>query len=306
VDRVRHISQNVEKQLANKATGRKSTLIMAEEKQDVNQLMTNIFGDSDDDEELEKVENVFSSDDDEIQLPSFKKKAVADDQDEYQEKPKPPKPKVQKKRKESVRKKVKEPEAEEDVPLSPEAAKKRQAQKDIDDILQRMKPLRQKRDLQSEVEIDDMIQQISTQMRDAAYHDQEFNKQGQPAIAKLKLLPSVMIHLSKVHWHPQLLEQNILECVKFWLEPLSDGSLPSLDIQQQLLDVMKIMPVETHHLRSSLIGRVLMFYTKCERVQPDVKRKCEVLIRRWMRPILGKSADHRHLQVKQVRYTKLM
>jgi transcription factor SPN1 len=267
---------------------------MAQDKEDVQQLMTNIFGDSEDEEELEKVENVFSDDDD-IPLPSFKKKQVAEDQDEYQEKPKPPKPKIQKKRKESVRKKVKEPEPEEDVPLSPEAAKKRQAQKDIDDILQRMKPTRQKRDLQSEVEIDEMIQQISTQMRDAAYHDQEFNKQGQPAIAKLKLLPSVMVHLSKVHWHQQLLEQNILECVKFWLEPLSDGSLPSLDIQQQLLDVMKVMPVETHHLRSSLIGRVLMFYTKCERVQPDVKRKCEVLIRRWMRPILGKSADHRHL-----------
>ena len=64
-------------------------------------------------------------------------------------------------------------------------------------------------------------------------------QKGAPAIAKLKLLPSAMEHLSKTSWFPQFLDANILECVKFWLEPLSDGSLPSLNIQQQLLGVIE-------------------------------------------------------------------
>jgi transcription factor SPN1 len=275
-----------------------SSPTMTEPKKDMEKMMENIFGNSDDEEELEPVNDVFSSDD-ELDLPSFKKREATED--DYQ-----PAKRAQKKEKPKRKREQREPSVE--VPLSPEAEKKRQAQKDIDDILAKMKPQRQKRDLQSEVEMDEVISALCNQMREAAFQDQEFNKQEQPAIAKLKLLPSVMIHLNKPHWHAQLLDQNVLECVKFWLEPLSDGSLPSLDIQKQLLTIVKQMPVETHQycllisLRSSLIGRVLMFYTKCERVQPDIKRIADVLIRRWMRPILGKSADHRHLELKQVRY----
>lgn len=74
-------------------------------------------------------------------------------------------------------------------------------------------------------------------MRQAAQSDQELNKVGSPSIAKLKLLPSLMPHLSKPHWFVPMLEANVLECIKYWLEPLGDGSLPSLDIQLQLVAV---------------------------------------------------------------------
>jgi hypothetical protein len=45
-----------------------------------------------------------------------------------------------------------------------------------------------------------------------------------------------------------------------------------------------------------------MFYTKCDVVTPEIKRLAESLVRRWMRPILGKSEDHRHKEVLQVNY----
>lgn len=89
------------------------------------------------------------------------------------------------------------------------------------------------------MEVDDFITGLVNSMRTAADNDQELNRNGSPAIAKLKLLPSVMIHLSKTHWFAQLLDSNILECIKFWLEPLADGSLPSLDIQQSMLSVVE-------------------------------------------------------------------
>jgi hypothetical protein len=46
-------------------------------------------------------------------------------------------------------------------------------------------------------EADEVINALSESMRNAAYNDQEFNRNGQPAIAKLKLLPSTMVHLQK-------------------------------------------------------------------------------------------------------------
>lgn len=84
-------------------------------------------------------------------------------------------------------------------------AKRKEANDDIDSILQRMKPQKiRKGDLQNEVvlivfikEADEVINALSESMRNAAYNDQEFNRNGQPAIAKLKLLPSTMVHLQK-------------------------------------------------------------------------------------------------------------
>lgn len=43
----------------------------------------------------------------------------------------------------------------------------------------------------------------------------------------------------RVHWFQALLDQNVLECIKFWLEPLTDGSLPSLDIQLNMMNLLK-------------------------------------------------------------------
>lgn len=242
--------------------------------------MQNIFGDSD--EELEEVEVELSEGEDE--LPNFKKSI--------------PKLKL---------KKIREPSQQ--TKLSPKSSKLSEAANDIDDILKRLKPARARNNLTSEIQIDETINTLMESMRTAAFNDQEFNRNKEPAIAKLKLLPSLMIHLSKTLWFSQFLDAGILECIKFWLEPLSDGSLPSLDIQKAMVETLEQMPIDTHHLRSSLVGRVVMFYTKCPRylvfdprVSPTIKRKCEVMIRRWMRPILGKSSNHKHKVMREMRY----
>ncbi|KAJ3309102.1 Transcription factor iws1 [Boothiomyces sp. JEL0838] len=189
-----------------------------------------IFGKSDDEDDLNdlEVKDVTFDSDEEQELPSFTKKDQKD------------KPKKKRKKEEGIDDK-KEPVNE--------------AQKDIDNILNRMKQRPKKlSDLQTEVQADEVIEALLTSMRDAAYNDQELNKNGQPAIAKLKLLQSTM------------------------------------------------MPIDTHHLRSSKVGRVVMFYTKCDRVAPQVKKLAEELLRTWMRPILGKSNNHRHRKLAEVRY----
>jgi hypothetical protein len=42
----------------------------------------------------------------------------------------------------------------------------------------------------------------------------------------------------RTNLHEQFLENQILEAIKLWLEPLPDGSLPSLDIQNDMLDIL--------------------------------------------------------------------
>ncbi|KAI8892489.1 hypothetical protein BC833DRAFT_611538 [Globomyces pollinis-pini] len=256
--------------------------------------LANIFGDSDEDEgELPQDINFDDSDED-IPLPSFKRKDT------------PSSGAPQKSQKSTKRQRRQAPEpVEPGRDLTPEEAKRLEDSKYLDEIFNKPKAASRSRkaaDLGDDVEVDAIIEALINAMREAAFTDQEFNKNGQPAIAKLKLLPSAMIQLSKTHWFPQFLELNVLECIKFWLEPLADGSLPSLDIQNAMMTTVSKMPIDTHHLRSSLIGRVVMFYTKCDRVNPVVKRQAEELIRRWMRPILGKSSNHKHREIQQKRY----
>ncbi|KAJ3268773.1 Transcription factor iws1 [Terramyces sp. JEL0728] len=250
-----------------------------------------IFGDSEDDDDLNdlEVKDVVFDSDEEQELPSFKK--------DTREKTK----KRRKREEGGLILLIKEvictySETEREKPVN-------EAQRDIDNILNKMKQRPKKlADLQTEVQADEIIDALLTSMRDAAYNDQELNKNGQPAIAKLKLLQSTMIQLSKAHWFQALLDQNVLECIKFWLEPLTDGSLPSLDIQLNMMNLLKKMPIDTHHLRSSKVGRVIMFYTKCDRVAPQVKKLADELLRTWMRPILGKSNNHKHRKIAEVRY----
>ncbi|ORY85174.1 hypothetical protein LY90DRAFT_395259 [Neocallimastix californiae] len=139
-------------------------------------------------------------------------------------------------------------------------------------------------------------------MEDAAIQDIKFNSNKQPAIAKLRLLPSVISELEKSHLHEQLLQNDILKGMKAWLEPLPDGSLPSLDIQREMFRMLDKMPVSTQDLTVSGIGRVLPFYIKCSRVIPEIKRAANNLMTKWSRPILNRSDNYRTKQLNIVDY----
>ncbi|KAJ3090492.1 Transcription factor iws1, partial [Quaeritorhiza haematococci] len=164
-------------------------------------------------------------------LPKFKKRRGDDIE--------PGKSKVKKQRRERKRKGGDRLEDRDEAPpreLSPESQKMEEAKRDFEEALKKIKPRRVKKgDLPDEAEIDEMMARILAKMKEAADNDQELNQQKQPAIAKLKLLPSVVEQLSKPQLMEQFLENHILEGIKFWLEPLKgDASLPSLDIQRAM------------------------------------------------------------------------
>ncbi|KAJ3233841.1 Transcription factor iws1 [Chytriomyces hyalinus] len=237
-------------------------------------------------------------------LPSFKKKVQLDEDlsapvEKRPSKKKQQQPGSQKKSRSSNDNAPDEPEKE----LDPESAAKKQVSDDFQEALNRIKTKRAKKLDGDDPEIDEMIVNLVDKMKEAANADQEFNRKQQPAIAKIKLLPTVTMQLSKAHLYEQFLDNNILDGMKLWLEPLTtDGSLPNLDVQMTIFNALGKFPIRTEHLRESKIGRVVMFYTKCDRVTPSALRIVNDLLEKWMRPILGRSQSYKERGLQTVQF----
>ncbi|KAJ3048295.1 Transcription factor iws1, partial [Rhizoclosmatium hyalinum] len=129
-------------------------------------------------------------------------------------------------------------------------AKLKQVANDFDEALNRIKHKRAKKLDGDDPEIDEMIVNLVEKMKEAAHADQEFNRLQQPAIAKIKLLNIVTNHLAKTHLYEQFLDNNLLEGMKLWLEPLrGDGSLPNLEIQMAMMNALAKLPIRSEQLR---------------------------------------------------------
>ncbi|EPQ26043.1 uncharacterized protein PFL1_06496 [Pseudozyma flocculosa PF-1] len=144
---------------------------------------------------------------------------------------------------------------------------------------------------------DEEVSALRREMVMAADDDEEANRLKKPAVAKLRLLPRVVQTLQKTHLQQSILDNNLLEGVKRWLEPLPDKSLPALNIQNQFFQILEKMSIDTISLKMSGLGKVVVFYSMCPRVEPRIKRIAEHLIEVWSRPVLKRSASYRDRHV---------
>ncbi|KAG7089451.1 hypothetical protein E1B28_011136 [Marasmius oreades] len=148
---------------------------------------------------------------------------------------------------------------------------------------------------------DDEVARLRESMNAAVDEDarvrQEWIQNGgekAPAMAKLKMLAEVVEVLRKSSLAQSIIDNNLLDAVKRWLEPLPDRSLPALNIQRELFALLRKMEfIDSTVLKESSLGPLVLFYTKCKRVQPDVRRTAEELISVWSRPIVKRSASFR-------------
>ena len=91
-----------------------------------------------------------------------------------------------------------------------------------------------------------------------------------------------------------MIDNNLLEAVRRWLEPLPDHSLPALNIQREFFAIIRKMEfIDSAVLKESGLGRVVLFYTKCKRTTLDIKRIANDLVSIWSRPIIKRSASYR-------------
>lgn len=153
---------------------------------------------------------------------------------------------------------------------------------------------------QADAEIDDMRRR----MTDAAKADNEGRERGLPATNKLKLLPEVVALLNRNNLQNNLVDPdiNLLQAVRFFLEPLNDGSLPAYNIQRELFATLAKLPITKDSLVASGIGKVIHFYTKSKRPEPAIKTQAERLMAEWTRPILKRTDDYRKKEVTEATY----
>lgn len=175
----------------------------------------------------------------------------------------------------------------------------------MDAIVKSTSSRRRKKDgIDLEQMADQEIEDMRRRMAQAAEADNEGRKRGEPARHKLKLLPEVVALLNKSNLKESIVdpESNILEAVRFFLEPLSDGSLPAYDIQKELFASLAKLPINKDTLVASGIGKVIMFYIKSKRPELIIKRQAERLFTDWTRPILRRTDDYRKKEFAQADY----
>ena len=101
-----------------------------------------------------------------------------------------------------------------------------------------------------------------------------------------------------------ILDNQLLDTVRLWLEPLPDRSLPSLDIQNSMLDVLNSLTMTGGHLRESGVGKIVYFYQKSPRVDPGVRRKAEQLVAKWSRLVIKRSDNYRERMQEKREYSR--
>ncbi|KAI0035403.1 hypothetical protein K488DRAFT_43311 [Vararia minispora EC-137] len=152
---------------------------------------------------------------------------------------------------------------------------------------------RKKDDVELDQYADEEVSRLRELMLAAADDDIAANREKLPATAKLRLLPQVMDVLRKNSLWQSMVDNNLMEGVRRWLEPLPDRSLPALNIQREFMEVLPTLYIDTGVLKESRLGRVVLFYTKCKRVTPDVRIVADRLVASWTRPIVKRSASYR-------------
>lgn len=191
------------------------------------------------------------------------------------------------------------PAEEDESNLDPETRRKREIQRRIDEALKNpQKRSKKSKDQDLDAFQDEMVNKLREKMRTAALQDAECVNNGQPAINKLKLLPQVTDVIRKGNLADTILDNNLLEAVRVWLEPLPDASLPAYEIQKVLFEALERLPIKTIHLRESGLGKVVLFYQRSKRPQHNIKRIVDKLIGNWTRPIMGRSDNYRDKRIR--------
>ncbi|KAF2734034.1 hypothetical protein EJ04DRAFT_512801 [Polyplosphaeria fusca] len=196
-----------------------------------------------------------------------------------------------------------------DENLTPAERRQRALQRTIDEALRMGKTSRSRK--KGEIDLEQMadqeIEDMRRRMTAAAEADNEGRQRGEPAQHKLKLLPEVVSLLNKSNIKDQIVdpEINLLEAVRFFLEPLSDGSLPAYNIQKELFPALAKLPIHKDTLVASGIAKVVLFYAKSKRPELIIKRQAERLITEWMRPILKSTDDYRKKEFQAAEYDPL-
>jgi len=153
------------------------------------------------------------------------------------------------------------------------------------------------------------IETLSERMTDAWIDDKKANQAGKLAVSKLKLLPEViaMLHrrnpansvenqLDKDDPDRPIVNKNFLKACQYWLQPLPDGTLPSLKIREGILKNLHKLEVDSQVLIESQIGAAVLNLLKNKTETPANKKICKALVSKWSRPVFNVPTNYSALK----------
>ncbi|KAI9359489.1 hypothetical protein BD770DRAFT_386162 [Pilaira anomala] len=183
---------------------------------------------------------------------------------------------------------------EDEGPIDPRQALRDEIDREFAKALKGGKKKRKKQDGEDlENSMDEELSNLRERMKIASEEDAVSNGERKAAVAKLKMLGEVTTYLTNKHLHDAILDNGLLDSIRQWLEPLPDRSLPSLDIQSEMLDILDKLPIAGDHLRESGVGKIVYFYTKSPRIEPKMKRKADQLVAKWSRLVIKRSENYK-------------
>ncbi|KAG1180195.1 hypothetical protein G6F70_000366 [Rhizopus microsporus] len=194
-------------------------------------------------------------------------------------------------------------------PIDPQQALRDEIDREFAKALSSGKKKKKRRDAEDlENAMDDELSHLRDRMKGACEEDAISNGERKPAVAKLKMLNEVMSILTNKHLQDLILDNGLLDAIRVWLEPLPDRSLPSLDIQVAMLDILDRLPISGEHLRESGVGKIVYFYTKCSRVEQHIKRKADQLVAKWSRLVIKRSENYKERRhaVQELRHEDII
>ncbi|KAI1327034.1 hypothetical protein F5Y16DRAFT_373055 [Xylariaceae sp. FL0255] len=196
------------------------------------------------------------------------------------------------------------PEPENEENLTPEERRRRAIERAAAKEKPKVKRRKRKDEDDLEDEMDEKIAALKERMDNACKADNDARSANEPALHKLKLLPEVTTLLNSNNLQSLIVDPdtNFLLNVKFFLEPLNDGSLPAYNIQRDIFQALLNLPIQKDALLSSGIGKIILFYTKSTRPEIGIKRMAERLYAEWSRPILNRSHDYKKRYVETREY----
>ncbi|XP_050233944.1 protein IWS1 homolog 1 [Mercurialis annua] len=154
---------------------------------------------------------------------------------------------------------------------------------------------KKKKNEKSPAEIALLVEKVMAELEVTAEDDAFLNKQGKPAISKLRKLPLLTDVLSKKQLQQEFIDHGVLTLLKTWLEPLPDGSLPNINIRAAILRILTDFHIDLEQydrreqLKKSGLGKVIMFLSKSDEETTSNRKLAKDLVDKWSRPIFNKS-----------------